>query len=221
MLSIPDGNYTFDNVGGLRYSQDLLKKLYKKYGNNKFLVALTPPCDYQIQKQWPSLPFINVNLKDSKTTTKRNWLGYINLKYSDIDFSEIIKTGIPVNCTAKIYKDKEDYFLTLSFDESYAALELYTIHDEKQLDFLKVVHKRNPDHPRMTVDLIFNKDHFDICRKDLIIGKLSKPKSQQLKNHLGGAKIAYAYIVLSYFDYESKYTKLVVAADKLRDLIEH
>lgn len=117
------------------HCQSMLKTIYKNAKGKDVVLTLTPPCQYQIEKGWPELPFVNVNLYGSKATEKDNWLGYIPIDFSDIDFGQIIKDNGNVNVHAHIEKN-ESYEIILNVDSKYTMLTSNISHDQKQVDYL-------------------------------------------------------------------------------------
>lgn len=142
---IPKVNLTIDEPNVIGYGRDLmlpvygehyaqgkkmttLKQLYQSFGKNIIQFSLTPPSDYQREKEWPEKPFLNVNTIGAVETDRENWLGYIHAfppssgeKYTSIQekrqkyTSKIVAIGhvVPLVISGKIVKEGSRYSIIL------------------------------------------------------------------------------------------------------------
>lgn len=76
-IIIGSGSKIVFAIEGTNYRQKELRQIFADNQKTQ-LFSVTPPCSYQIQNEWPETPFVNINILGSTSTTKSNWLGYID-----------------------------------------------------------------------------------------------------------------------------------------------
>lgn len=146
-------------VLGTQYSQSLLRTLYRRTGGKKTILTLTPICEYQIKKKWPTPPFVNINLPNSHVTERSNWLGFIPIDGPlDIDFEEIIKQKGNVNIYASIHRTKNEYWIQLFVNDKYKyskdrLVKTFISHDKNQIKLLTdISYEIGRDHIKVSLE---------------------------------------------------------------------
>lgn len=115
------------------YCQKLLREIYNSTKGSDTLFTLTPVHEYQIEQGWPEPPFVNINTYGSRSTRKENWLGYIPIDFSDIDYEQIIDDNGRVNAHGHIEKSSGEYGIYLNVSDKYKMLDIYAQMDKRQV----------------------------------------------------------------------------------------
>lgn len=225
MLTLPDGNYEIIyGIGGTDYRGKELNRLYRALKGQKTMFSLTRPSAYQKKAGWPEPPFVNINYANSTETLKEDWLGFVRLKESDIDFGQLLEIVPSVNIYGYIGKNGgAGAFpkIVLTVDGKFSPTELYTSHTKEQVAQLKEFYKKHPEIRTIPTQLKKSEDGktYKIFYHNTLIGSLSAPKSKQLDDWLEEDKIAWSKLVMTYFDGQNPhYARLVISNDKILTL---
>lgn len=181
------------------YCQNMLKQLYKETDGRNLVFTLTPICNYQVRQGWPEPPFVNINKKNSASTTKENWLGYIPIDFSRIDFEQIIKDNGNINVHGHIEKQGRDYILCTDISEKYCILEMHAQMTDRQRDYIVSLAKKIDDYYIVTKP-IRDEDgkHYTFYYRDKI--PIASASSKKIDNWLkNGEDIAKANLRIHRF----------------------
>lgn len=179
------------------YCQNLLRKLHTKTGAKDTLLTLTPICEYQINQEWPEPPFVNINTYGSKSTQKENWLGYIPIDFSEIDFEQLIEDNGILNVHSHIKRTQGSYGIFLNVSDEYKMLEIYAQMDHKQIQAATyLAHKTSAYY--LIVDPVLTPDgkHYDFLLKGHCIANVS---SKKINAWLGDSEITKARLRIHKF----------------------
>ena len=192
-------------VNGNRYEhcQTMLRKIYRDTKGNRTIFTLTPPIPYQKQQGWPNPPFVNINLHGSQSTTRENWLGYIPITYSDIDYLAIVMDNGPVDVYGEVKKEKGRdglYYVCLNVSNTYCKYCGYVQHDKEQLASLKKIAKEN-DYKSIDVKAIKQNgsNEYSFLYKGKVVATASADK---IDSWLDGSEILSSRLRTSYFRYD-------------------
>ena len=160
------------------YCQSLLREIYRQTKGKDTIFTLTPICQYQIDKGWPEPPFVNINTYGSKTTERANWLGYIPIHYSDIEYAQLIKDNGNIDVHGRVKRSGKDYTIILNASEEYASLTVNVQHKDDQISYLTKLARANED--VYYIQAIMSKDadglHYSFKYKNRIIAQVSSRK---------------------------------------------
>lgn len=105
--------------------QTALKRIYANYGNKIMNFSLLPQSEYQKEREWPEMPFLNVVPFGETTQNADNWLGYIHPFEPENDDEEhitrqkytakLVKLGMSnkVVVKGKVVKEGSEYSMLL------------------------------------------------------------------------------------------------------------
>ena len=189
------------------YCQSLLREIYRQTTGKDTIFTLTPICQYQIDKGWPEPPFVNINMYGSEATERENWLGYIPINYSDIEYRQLINDNGNIDVHGCVKRDGKDFVIILKASEEYSSLFLRVQHDEGQIEYLTNLARSNPD--TYYIQTIVSKDsdglHYKFSYQDEIIAQVSSRKIKLWLN--GDSLVDRAEISISHFreDYDNQH----------------
>lgn len=190
-------------IHGNKYDncQKLLKSIYNLNPNNKILFTLTPICSYQLDQGWPEPPFVNINTYGSISTEKENWLGYIPIDFSEIDFEQLVNDNGNIDVYGKIKKSSEGYDITLNVSEKYKTLEINVGHNDRQVAYLTNLAQRIPDY-YIVVDIrkSDNGKNYDLIFHKQVVATTSSKKIDDWLN--GDEYVPYVKMRIQHFRYD-------------------
>lgn len=202
------------------YRQDTLHKLYRKFKDSPIRFTLTPQCQYQVEHEWPLMPFVNVNLYGSMVTTEENWLGYIRNNYfSEVDLPSIVNKHGPISVYGRITIQGFECQITLLIppeNDTFAASVTYLPSAIPHLKDIAISREEGWAPVQMKKQTTPKGDVYQIFHDSVDIGALSVRKTTELSQWLNGRSIISARFGLYTFREDNPpnhYSKVVITPD--------
>ena len=193
-------------IFGTEYSQSLLKILYQQTDGKKTILTLTPICQYQIEREWPQPPFVNINLQGSSATERNNWLGYIPIDNPmDIDYEKLIKKYGNVDVNATIQKKGREYYIQLHISDEYKPdtnkiIKTYISHNQKQIQIMeKISCETGKDYVKVNIKKIQDNNQYVFTYGKIIVGTASIKK---IDNCLKDNEISELFLHITKFRFD-------------------
>lgn len=212
-FTVPIGGTEIE-VYGDQYRNKTLKAAYGNIGNSITVIAITPPVQYQIDKGWPSLPFVNVNTRGAMSTTYDNWLGYIPYKYgSEVDFDKLIDKYKYIEASAKIEKRQGSYEIMLLVS-SLTNINVQHEGEHHKVIAMAIKHGYEKMDVKLLPEMIDSgrnngKMRYCVEFRGYPVGYISVPQSAKVKDYIKDSNYS-ATITLHRYDEHPNYSKLSV-----------
>lgn len=134
------------------------------------------------------MPFVNINLAGSKTTTKTNWLGYVRTGYfGEPDLPAILKAhGGAVLMYGRLIREHPDFNIYLLLPKSLDPYESsVTFVDDDVVDKIaaKIPHDSIEGSVLVTLNEVVRPkgETYTVSYGDIVVGDLSFKKAKELK----------------------------------------
>jgi len=215
LKQVPLGKTKYD-IFGEEYRQDILRGMHQSYKGQNIRFSLTMPVPYQHEHDWPPMPFINVNLADSRVTTADNWLGYLRTNYfSEVDLVSFFEKHAPISVFGRVVIRDHKYQIVLLLPTEDEPFTLNVTYESAITPKLLNV-AASTDEGYLPVNMkklrTSKGEVYQLTHRNIVIGSTTMKKAKEIDEWLSGRSITSARFGLYNFrDGEIKpYSKVAI-----------